>query len=140
MHDDASGVLIETARMAVEHIARRRTDPVTAPFDRAALQGEVQAFDFAARRDHDEVVATLFDLLRRTGVRSDHPGYFGLFNPAALIPAIAGDLVAATVSPQLAAWEHAPAAAEIEQHLVALFANRIWGAGEAAGTFTSGAC
>lgn len=37
MHDDASGVLIETARMAAEPIARRRTDPVTAPFDRAAL-------------------------------------------------------------------------------------------------------
>ena len=55
-----------------------------------------------------------------------------------MIPAIAGDLVAATVNPQLAAWGHAPAAAEIEQHLVVLFADRIWGASEAAGTSTSG--
>ena len=137
MHDNAT-VLIETARMAAEHIARRRTDPVTAAFDRATLQADVQAFDFAEPRDPDEVVATLFDLLRRTGVRSDHSGYFGLFNPPALIPAIAGDLVAATVNPQLAAWGHAPAAAEIEQHLVAFFASRIWGDGEPAGTFTSG--
>ena len=34
MHDEVSNVLVETARMAAEHIARRRTDPVTAPIKR----------------------------------------------------------------------------------------------------------
>ena len=53
MHDNASNVLIKTARMAAEHIARRRTDAVTAPFDRSALQANVQAFDFATPRDPD---------------------------------------------------------------------------------------
>jgi aromatic-L-amino-acid/L-tryptophan decarboxylase len=138
MADDARRLLVETAHLAADHIDRRRADPVAAPFDRSDLRAEVAAFDFASPRDPGEVVATLFDLLRRTGIRTDHPRHFGLFNPPALTPAIAGDIVAATVNPQLAVWGHAPAAAEIERHLVSLFAAQIWNEGEGAGTFTSG--
>ena len=136
--DDARRVLTEVAQLAAGHIEQRRGDPVAAPFDRAALRAEVDSFDFASSRDPVEVAAKLFELLRRTGIRTDHPRYFGLFNPPALTSAIAGDLVAATVNPQLAVWGHAPAAAEIERHLVSTFANRVWGDGPCAGTFTSG--
>ncbi|MES3110453.1 pyridoxal phosphate-dependent decarboxylase family protein [Sphingomonas aurantiaca] len=138
VNDDARRVLVEVAQLAADHIERRRDDLVAAPYDRVALRVEVEAFDFASPRDPAEVAATLFDLLRRTGIRTDHPRYFGLFNPPALTSAIAGDMVAATVNPQLAVWGHAPAAVEIERHLVSLFANRVWGDGAGAGTFTSG--
>lgn len=138
MDDDARRVLIEVAQLAADHIEQRRGDPVAAPFDRAALRAEVDAFDFTSPRDPGEVAATLFDLLRRTGIRTDHPRYFGLFNPPALTSAIVGDMVAATVNPQLAVWGHAPAAAEIERHLVSLFSARAWSDGTGVGTFTSG--
>lgn len=130
--------LLEVAALAAEHIHRRRADRVSSPVDPADLRGRVAAFDFQIPQGIVEASASLFSLLRETGVRTDHPRYFGLFNPPALVPAIAGDMVAATVNPQLAVWEHAPAAAEIERHLINLFGSRIWGGEEAAGTFTSG--
>lgn len=135
----ADASLLEiVARLASAHIVRRRDDEVAPPIDANALAGRLAAYDFAAPRDAASVAADLFDLLRGAGVRSDHPGYFGLFNPPALVPAIAGDLIVATVNPQLAVWSHAAAAAEIERKLVALFADRIWPGAASAGNFTSG--
>ncbi|MGH8240267.1 MAG: pyridoxal phosphate-dependent decarboxylase family protein [Steroidobacteraceae bacterium] len=84
------------------------------------------------------MISELIQLLKSFAVRSDHPRYFGLFNPPALLPAIAGDLVAAAINPQLAVWSHAPAAAEIERKLIRLFGSFLWCDVEAAGTFTSG--
>ena len=48
MHDEVSSDLIETPRMAAEHIARRRTDPVTAPFKR--FDSEVHCRHFHTSR------------------------------------------------------------------------------------------
>ncbi|MEO7679376.1 MAG: pyridoxal-dependent decarboxylase, partial [Sphingomonas sp.] len=92
----------------------------------------------AAPRPIDAVADDLLDMLRHFAVRSDHPRYFGLFNPPALVAAIAGDVVAAAINPQLAVWGHAPAAAEIERKLIDLFGRHVWAGGTAAGTFTSG--
>jgi glutamate/tyrosine decarboxylase-like PLP-dependent enzyme len=85
-----------------------------------------------------DIAADLLDLLQRFAVRSDHPRYFGLFNPPATPAGIAGDLIAAAVNPQLAVWSHAPAAAEIESKLIRLFGGWIWPGLEPAGTFTTG--
>ena len=136
--DDSRRVLAQIAELAATHIEGRRDDQVVVPFDRTALRERVEAFDFTSPIDPASAAATLFELLRHTGVRTDHPRYFGLFNPPALTSAIGGDIVAATVNPQLAVWGHAPAAAEIERHLVSLFARLIWADGPGAGTFTSG--
>lgn len=130
--------LEQVTALAAEHIERRRGDRVSNPVDAAELRERIAAFTFETPRAIADAAAALFDLLRETGVRTDHPRYFGLFNPPSLVPAIAGDIVAATVNPQLAVWEHAPAAAEIERHLINLFGSRIWNLSEAAGTFTSG--
>jgi glutamate/tyrosine decarboxylase-like PLP-dependent enzyme len=86
-----------------------------------------------------DVVDDVFELLERSAVRSDHPRYFGLFNPPALPAGIVGDLIAATVNPQLAVWSHAPAAAEIERKVLQWFGSLIgWEPVGTAGTFTSG--
>jgi len=130
--------LVAAAELAADHLARRRSDRVAGPVDTQSLAERVAAFDFAQPRPTEEVAAQLFDLLRDTGVRSDHPRYFGLFNPPALPAGIVGDLVAGAVNPQLAVHSHAPAAAAIEQHLIQLFCDRIWGPSEPVGTFTSG--
>jgi len=137
--ESARDLLVQAANLAADHLERRRGDPVAITADRDALAARIAAFDFAHPMPGADAVATLFDLLREAGVRSDHPRYFGLFNPPSLPAGIAGDIVAATVNPQLAVWAHAPAAAEIERHLVRLFGRRIWPeSGETAGTFTSG--
>ena len=137
MTETARDQLRLAAELTADYLERRRDDPVASPVDRAALAARIGAFDFARPLSLHAAAQALLDLLRETGVHSDHPRYFGLFNPQALPAAIVGDLIAATVNPQLAVWGHAPAAAEIERHIIGLFGRLIWG-WEPAGTFTSG--
>lgn len=133
-----SDLLERVAKLASGHIEHRRSQSVAPEIDPARLTARVSDYDFASARDPVAVAADLLDMLSLNGVRSDHPAYFGLFNPPALTAAIAGDLITATVNPQLAVWSHAPAAAEIERKIVALFGGMVWPASDTAGTFTSG--
>lgn len=68
-----------------------------------------------------EDVATM---LRRWNVHVTHPRYFGYFNPSVTPISIAGDTLTALYNLQLATWSHAPAAAEIERHVLAFFMRR----------------
>lgn len=119
-------------------MTKRRSDPVAPVVDERELAARLSEFDFDAPRPLDVAAADLLDVLGRFAVRSDHPAYFGLFNPPALATGIAGDLVAAAVNPQLAVWSHAPAAVEIERRLISFFGSLVWPDADVAGTFTSG--
>jgi aromatic-L-amino-acid decarboxylase len=119
-------------------LSERRQDPVAPSLDERALAACLADYDFKMPRPLQKVIDDLLRLLRTFAVRSDHPRYFGLFNPPALPAAIAGDLVASAINPQLAVWGHAPAAAEIELKLIRLFGKLIWAESTTAGTFTSG--
>ncbi|MDB5364930.1 MAG: Aromatic-L-amino-acid decarboxylase, partial [Rhodospirillales bacterium] len=125
--------------LAADYLQARRDAPVVQELCDGALRSALARYDFAAPRPAEQVAADLFDLLARSAVHSDHPRYFGLFNPPALPEAIAGDLIAATINPQLAVVGHAPAAAAIERRLIELFGVAIgWPPAEVAGSFTSG--
>src|SRR5438128_2672791 len=86
----------------------RAEDRVAPNFDPAELDRRLASYDFAAPRPVAEVTDDMLGLLRDYAVRSDHQRYFGLFNPPSLPAAVAGDLVASAVNPQLAVWSHAP--------------------------------
>jgi glutamate/tyrosine decarboxylase-like PLP-dependent enzyme len=137
--DETRLALLAAAGLAADFLAARRDAPVSDEASATSLDEQLQAWDFREPQPLDEVAADMFELLGRHAVRSDHPRYFGLFNPPALPAGIVGDLIAATVNPQLAVWSHAPAAAAIERKLLRLFGTRLgWAAGDVAGTFTSG--
>ncbi|MGL5818549.1 MAG: pyridoxal phosphate-dependent decarboxylase family protein [Phycicoccus sp.] len=76
-------------------------------------------------------------LLTEGVVHTGHPRYFGLFNPAPAAPAVAAQLLVATVNPQLAAWSHAPAVNAAERWALHVVADRL-GMPCASGSFTSG--
>jgi aromatic-L-amino-acid decarboxylase len=123
----------------VQHaILSRRSHPVAPQINEAALAARLARYDFHTALPMETVTEDLLDLLQANAVRSDHPRYFGLFNPPPLPAAIAGDLVAAAINPQLAVWSHAPAAVEIERRIVRLFGTLIWSEEDTPGTFTSG--
>ena len=125
--------LAAVAALAEAYLDGRATAPIAPVLDEAALA----RWDFAQPTPLVEVAAALFALLGQGTLRTDSPRYFGLFNPPSTPAGIAGDLITATVNPQLAVWGHAPAAAEIERKLVHLFGGAV-GWAETAGTFTSG--
>ena len=127
------------ADSAAQFIAARREAQVGGGASDAEVNARLQVYDFSHATPLRTLAAEVFELLGTHAVRSDHPRYFGLFNPPSLPAAIAGDLIAATVNPQLAVRSHAPAAVEIERKLLRTFGTRIgWAADEVSGAFTSG--
>lgn len=139
LHADPRPSLLAAAGLAADFLGARAGSPVTTGTQESSLNAWLDDHDFTQAQSLDTLVADVFAVMGNHAVRSDHPRYFGLFNPPALPAAIIGDLIAATVNPQLGVWSHAPAAAAIERKLLQWFGTRIgWAADEVAGTFTSG--
>lgn len=115
------------------------SQPVASAVDREEVLEAIAKYDFQAPLDLDRLSNDVVALLSDTTVNVMHPGYFGLFNPSVTFPSIVADLIVAAVNPQLAAWSHAPAANEIEAHVIAAVAALFgWETQERNGHFTSG--
>jgi len=79
------------------------------------------------------------EFLEQGMVHTQHPRYFGLFNPSPTFPSILADTITAALNPQLAVWTHAPVAVEIERHVVRTLGSWIgWEENATFGHFTSG--
>jgi glutamate/tyrosine decarboxylase-like PLP-dependent enzyme len=118
--------------------ARIAQGSVVPTFDIAAFKGELAGFDFRTPRPLDELLSWSIAQLEHGIVHMTHPRYFGLFNPAPTFPAECADRIAGAFNPQLATWTTAPAAVEIETHLVKAVAQRAGLPAEATGHCTSG--
>jgi len=113
--------------------------PVAAPVSPAEVREALARYDFSTARDPDEVIDHATEMLTTFAVHTSHPRYFGLFNPAPTLMGIVGDALAAAFNPQLAVWSHAPAANEIERHVLSFLGERAgWPREEVAGSFTTG--
>src|SRR5512139_3419583 len=128
----------QLACIAADAMFSRRSDPVVANRHGHGLTELVSNLPWDEPQDLPDVCQTLLHLLRENAVRSDHPRYFGLFNPPSLPASVAGDLIAAAINPQLAVHSHAPAAALVERRIIDHFGHSIWGRETTPGTFTSG--
>jgi glutamate/tyrosine decarboxylase-like PLP-dependent enzyme len=96
-------------------------------------------YDFTRPMPLAEAAADVADMLRRWNCHVTHPRYFGNFNPSVAVSGVVADTLAAAFNPQLAVWSHAPAAVEIEAHVLGLLMRRL-GLDPDTGTahFTSG--
>ncbi|WP_149261897.1 pyridoxal-dependent decarboxylase [Actinomadura sp. K4S16] len=128
--------VVDLMRGEREQIAGR---DVSALVDVDELRAAIGAYDFDRPVAPGEAMDGVAELLRATTVHTTHPRYFGLFNPTPTFMGVVGETLAAAFNPQLAAWSHAPAAAEIEAHLVRFLGGRLGYPRDAvAGSFTSG--
>lgn len=106
--------------------------------------GEIRAhleanYAFDEARSIAEALPGVMKMMRDWTLHSTHPRYFGLFNPSVHEAGVWADALAALYNPQLAAWAHAPAASEIERHVLRFFARALGLDAEAtAAHFTSG--
>lgn len=130
-------LLSEGARLAESYLAGRSRRPVTATDGLKTFERWLTDVDLCNGSDAVTLVGETLEWMASCGVHSDHPRYFGLFNPPAYPEAVLGDLIAGVVNPQLAVVEHAPVAARIEQRLIEEFGSLI-GWSETFGHFTSG--
>jgi len=108
-----------------EYYSNPEAWPVSPELNPEEIRKEASAFDFSQGIGFDEAVNHVFKGLRKYQVHTSHPAYFGLFNPRSVFPGIAGDLIAGTINPQLAAWSHSPFANEVENYLIREFGKKF---------------
>jgi aromatic-L-amino-acid decarboxylase len=116
-----------------------RQERVTPGLSAETVAARVAGFDLGRSHDLATLAGEMADLLELGNVHSTHPRYFGLFNPGVRSAGSVADALAALYNPQVAAWWHAPAAAEIERHTLAYLAGLIgFPSTDGVATFTSG--
>ncbi|UUN25087.1 pyridoxal-dependent decarboxylase [Streptomyces sp. FIT100] len=137
--EEGARLLAEAAGLVVRHAEEVSGGPV-APDEpgTARIRKWLDGYDFHGPRPAGEVLPDVVAALRRWGVHTTHPRYMGLFNPTPTWWGVAGELIAAGVNPQLAAQSHAPAAVEMERHVLRYLAARLGLPERSAGSFTIG--
>ncbi|AZK97394.1 MULTISPECIES: pyridoxal phosphate-dependent decarboxylase family protein [Streptomyces] len=105
----------------------------------AEIRERLKRYGFGTPGELGQVLDDVTAMLRDWTLPTSSPTYFGLFNPAPAFAGVVGEALAAAVNPQLAVWSHAPAAVEIERHLLRFMGEALGlPPGEIAGSFTSG--
>ncbi len=100
--------------------------PVSEPRAVHEVRSRIGAlFDLSRPTSVDELVTRVIERLKAETVQVTHPRYFGLFNPAVPAITVVADALVALFNPQLAAWDHSPAAQEIER-LVLVALGRLF--------------
>ena len=120
--------------------ARRRyaERPATAVEPSCDWQRELHANGFEQPVDLENLMDWVIDALDEGGVQMTHPGYLGLFNPAPAFASECADRIASAFNHQICVYSHAPAAVEIEQHVINEVARRAGLPEGSSGHFTSG--
>ena len=130
-------VLHGTVQLVLEHWRRVRSLPVAPGVSPAPLRQRLAEFDLELGGDPQQVTAAVADILESGTVLTNHPRYFGLFNPSPLTAGVVADVLTAGFNPQLAVWSHAPAFVEIEDHVIRQV-GRWLGVTRPTGSFTTG--
>ena len=112
---------------------------VSKEFNKENVKRDVHVFSFNQENDIKKVMLHTIAGLKKHGVQVTHPSYFGLFNPRPNFPSIMADIINSYLNPQLAAWSHAPYAAEIERLVIKEFCEKFgYVEGMRDGTFCTG--
>jgi len=128
-------ILLQSLEKFYTHTTDYRVAPA---LDIADIKNAV-AGDFDQPLEIQQAVEQILQGMEQYTVHTPHPNYYGLFNPRANFPSILADTIIAYFNPQLAAWSHAPFAAEIEQKLLLEFGKKMgYAEEECDGVFTTG--
>ena len=117
------GVLGREAGRFYDDVGELDVTPAVTP---AEIRHHLQMrFDFDAPLPAEQLISEIASVLGRWTLHGTQPRYFGLFNPSVLPITVAADALAALFNPQLGVWLHAPAANEIEWHVLRFLSSRI---------------
>jgi aromatic-L-amino-acid decarboxylase len=117
---------ISLARAAAERATARRGDVLGVAVAPDQIRAHLRArYDFARPIAIEPLLADVDDLLTRWTEHATNPRHLGLFRPAPDPLCVVADAMAAAHDPNLAMWEFAPAANEIERHVLDAIAGRF---------------
>ena len=85
---------------------------------------ELREKQFDQPEDLEPLMDWVIDALDKGSVQMTHTSYLGLFNPAPSFASECADRIASMFNTQICVYSHAPAAVEIEQHVINELARR----------------
>lgn len=148
--DERLSLFQSTIRDLENMYANPESRRVSPQLDHQEVLDFVYQHDFARGIDYHVAIRHTLEGLQNHTVHTSHPGYYGLFNPRSNFAGILADLITASVNPQMAAWSHAPFAAEVENRIVKEFGLKfgypedridgVFGAGGAEANLTAVLC
>lgn len=140
LNQEARAVLFQQAIEQLETFYENTKSLSISPsLDTEEIRAYIFQTDFNQTEPFQQAVEHVIEGLTKYSVHTPHPNYFGLFNPRSNFPGILADLITATLNPQLAAWSHAPFAAEVEARLIQEFGEKCGYSSESVdGVFTTG--
>ena len=131
--------LIALAHAALGRARSRRTHILGVDVAPAEIRAHLARYDFARPVALETLLPDVEDMLARWTEHATHPMHLGLFRPAPDPLCVVADALAAEHDPNLATWDFAPGANEIERFTLEALASRFGlPAGEGLHHFTSG--
>ena len=99
--------------------------PLASDVTPAKIRQFLKRYDFHQPVPPDQVFHDVVFMLRAWNAHSTHPRHLGLFRPGTDLSSVIGDALAALYNPQLATWDLAPAANEIEQYTLNVISRKF---------------
>ena len=114
------------ARHVAAYLTRTREAPLAVRVEPEAIRDHLRRrYAFTDPVPLEAVFTDVTDMLWRWSEHATNPRHFGLFRPGVTPACVIAELVAAAYDPNLATWDFAPAANEIERHVLDLFMQRF---------------
>jgi aromatic-L-amino-acid decarboxylase len=118
--------LISLARAASARARSRRSDVLGVNVAPEEIRSNLRRrYNFGRAVPLEDLLADVENLLSRWTEHATHPRHFGLFRPAPDPLCVVADALVAIHDPNLATWDFAPAANEIERFVLGAFAARF---------------
>jgi glutamate/tyrosine decarboxylase-like PLP-dependent enzyme len=116
---------VSLAHAAMARARTRRGDVLGVNVSPEEIRRHLARYDFARPVPIDSLVEDVDAMLTRWTEHATHPLHLGLFRPAPDPLCVVADALAAQHDPNLATWDFAPAANEIERFTLAALAARF---------------
>jgi aromatic-L-amino-acid/L-tryptophan decarboxylase len=138
--EQAARYLEQAARHVAAHLARTREAPLAVRVSPETIREYLRyRYPFTKRVRVETLFSDVTDMLWRWTEHATNPRHFGLFRPGVDPVCVIADLLVAGYDPNLATWDFAPAANEIERHVLTFLMQRFGlDADAGAAHFTSG--
>ena len=138
--DDAGlSKLGAAAAAAIASLGRASTGP-RSPLSPAQLREGVRSLEVCPPEGValNEVLDELGRVLWAHGVQPSHVACVAHLHPPSVVPAVVTELAISATNQSMDSWDQAPAATELELHLMEFLAQRLGLGGAASGVMTSG--
>ncbi len=122
------------------HGSRLRESPLSSPVTPGEIRAHLEArYSFGHAQPMGELFHDVVDMLWKWAEHARNPMHFGLTRPTVDVSSIVADALVALYDPNLATWNFAPAAIEIERYVLDHLGTALgFPMGETSSHFTSG--